>query len=309
MEQISAAKVRYIKLGPGGIWEQSCKNDGTMRVNLSTGHPMTMQWALAGEWEKIAEDWRRHGHNPSVATRYTNEIREYFQDDGTMLWVTFIDDSLHYAFLEPGAPTPLPDESSFRRVKGGWRNFDLKEKKILAKANLSGTYTNLASFRGTSCWVHSPQRLIDRINGNAAPAVLKVLDAQKALIESGSALLKMLSPKPMEILADMLFTAAGWRRTGAIGGNTKDKDLHLEHPLTNELSVVQVKCSASQAQLDQFVEMFNSAQHYTRAFFLYHSSSGLLSTTDERVYVLDAEAITEQVIELGFMRWLIEQNS
>lgn len=309
MEQISAKKIRYIKLGPGGVWEQPCKREGVMRVNLSTGHPMTMEWALAGEWDKISEDWRKHGHSPSVATRYTNEIREYFEDDGTMLWVTFIDDSLHYGFLEPGQPTALPDESSFRRVKGGWRNVDLKDGKVLAKANLSGTYTNLASFRGTSCWVQSPERLVDRINGNAPPAVIKVLDAQKALIDSGSAVLKMLSPKPMEILADMLFTAAGWRRTGAVGGNIRDKDLHLEHPLTNELVIVQVKCFAQQSQLDQFVEMFNATQHYARAFFLYHSSSAPLSTVDERVHVLDAEKITEQVIELGFMRWLIEQNS
>lgn len=309
MEQISANKVRYIKLGAGGMWEQSCKAEGKLRMDLSTGHPLTMKWAVAGEWDKIAKDWREHGCTPSVATRYTNEIREYFEDDGTTLWVTFINDSLHYAFLEPGTPTPLPDESSFRRVKGGWKNVDLRENKVLAKASLSGTYTNLASFRGTSCWVQSPQRLIDRINGNAPPAVMRVLKAQEELVEAGSALLKMLGPKPMEILADMLFTAAGWRRTGAIGGATKDKDLHLEHPLTNELVVVQVKCSARQSELDQFVEMFNSTQHYSRAFFLYHSGAARLRTPDEQVYLLDAEEITKQVIELGFMRWLIEQNS
>ncbi len=309
MESISAEKVRYIKLGVGGAWEQQCKDDRVMRVGLSTGHPLIQQWALAGEWGKIAQDWRDSGHSASVATRYTNEIREYFEDDGTTLWVTFINSSLHYAFLAPGRPTPLDDESSFRPVQGEWRNVDLREGKVLAKSRLSGTYTNLASYRGTSCWVPDPQRLVARINGSASPAVSKVQEAQRLLVESGAAILKMLGPKPMETLADMLFTAAGWRRTGGVGGTTKDFDFYLEHPLTNELAVVQVKCSATQRELDEFVEKFTSSQVYARGFFVHHSSSKPLSTADERVYLMDAEAVTEQVIELGFMRWLIEENS
>lgn len=306
---VEASKVRYLKLGAGGIWEQPCKDGNVMRVGLSTGHPLTMQWAKAGAWDKIAQDWRENGHSASVATRYTNEIREYFEDDGTTLWVTFINGSLHYAFLQPGSPTALDDESSFRPVQGEWRNVDLKEGKVLAKSNLSGTYTNLASYRGTSCWVPDPQRLVARINGIASPAVLRVQQAQQALVESGVGLLKMLGPKPMEILSDMLFTAAGWRRTGGVGGTTKAFDFYLEHPLTNELAVVQVKASASQKELDEFVDSFNAAQVYTRGFFLHHSSPKPLSTADERVYLMNAEAITEQVIELGFMRWLIEENS
>ena len=62
-------------------------------------------------------------------------------------------------------------------------------------------------------------------------------------------------------------------------------------------------------ELDEFVESFTAAQVYTRGFFLHHSSSKPLSTSDEGVYLMDAEAITEQVIELGFMRWLTEENS
>lgn len=309
MDTIKAGKVRYIKLGAAGGWEQKCKDDGVMRVGLTTGHPLTMEWALAGQWDKIRQDWRDNGHSASVASRYTNEIREYFEDDGTTLWVTFINASLHYAFLQPGKPTALDDESSFRPVQGQWRNVDLKEGKVLAKSNLSGTYTNLASYRGTSCWVPDPERLVARINGIASPAVLSVQQAQRALVDSGVVLLRMLAPKPMETLADMLFTAAGWRRTGGVGGTTKAFDFHLEHPLTNELAVVQVKAAATQKELDEFAESFTAAQVYTRGFFLHHSSSKPLSTSDDGVYLMDAEAITEQVIELGFMRWLMEENS
>lgn len=154
-----------------------------------------------------------------------------------------------------------------------------------------------------------PDRLVARINGIASPAVLSVQQAQRALVDSGVVLLKMLAPKPMETLADMLFTAAGWRRTGGVGGTTKAFDFHLEHPLTNELAVVQVKSAATQKELDEFVESFTAAQVYTRGFFLHHSSSKPLSTSDDGVYLMDAEAITEQVIELGFMRWLMEENS
>ena len=229
MEPVVASRVRYIKLGTGGSWEEKCKSDRVMRVGLSTGHPQTMEWARAGQWQKISDDWKAHGHSQSVATRYTNEIRQYFEDDGATLWVSFINSSLHYAFLEPGLPIALDDESSYRPVRDSWRNVDSKEGKVLAKSSLSGTYTNLASYRGTSCWVPDPQRLIARINGAASPAVLKVQEAQRALVDSGASLLKMLNPKPMEILADMLFTAAGWRRTGGVGGVTRDFDFHLEH--------------------------------------------------------------------------------
>ncbi|WP_341726858.1 hypothetical protein [Pseudoxanthomonas putridarboris] len=50
-------------------------------------------------------------------------------------------------------------------------------------------------------------------------------------------------------------------------------DFHLEHPLTNELAVVQVNRSATQRELDDFVESFNASQVYTRGFFLHHSSA------------------------------------
>lgn len=314
MKRIAAEKIRYIKLGEGGRWERECLEKGILRMGLCTGHPGAMKMELAGDWDDVARDWLSNGHSLSVSTRYTREIREFFEDDGTMLWVTYIGDSLHWGFLEPEPPEVFrpddpEDETTFRRIRGGWKNTDIREGRILAKSSLPGTLTNLASYRGTSCWVHDSKRLLARINCEITPEVARAEAAHAELVASAVPLVQSLHDKHFETLVDMLFTAAGWRRVGAIGGNTSIKDLDLEQPLTCEKAFVQVKCSTTQHALDAYVDHAAQMSHYQRLFFVYHSSRKPLVTDDPSVTVMDAKEVAERAIELGFMRWLLDMNS
>lgn len=312
-KRVAAERIRFIKLGKGGKWEADCKTKGILRLGFETADPTSMELALAGRWEEYAADWARHTKNPGVATRLAGEVREYFEDDGHILWVTFIQDSLHWGFLEPGTPEPYnfsgnDDLSTFRKMRGGWRNTDIHGVRILAKSDLPGAITSLSGFQGTSCWVKDGRRLLARINGEQTPEVARAEAAQVELVLAAIALVRGLRPADFEILVDMLFNAGGWRRIGGIGGQTKTKDLDLEHPIHKERAFVQVKSQTSQKILNGYVDELQKMAHYDRMYYVYHTSAKPLSCEHPKVTLLDAEDVAQLAIDQGFMGWLINMN-
>ncbi|KRD32082.1 hypothetical protein ASE35_14110 [Lysobacter sp. Root916] len=310
-KHIAAEKIRYVKLGKGGEWESDCAARGILRMGFETADPYSMELALAGRWEEFSAAWAKD-RKSGVATRYAGEVREYFEDDGTTLWVTFIDDRLHWGFLAPGNPQVNDpdnpeDSSTFRKVRGGWRDADINGR-VLAKSSLPGTISSLSSYRGTSCWVHDERRLLARINAVQTPEVTRAEAAHRELIAAAVPLIQKLQPAEFETLIDMLFNAGGWRRIGAIGGQIKTKDLDLEHPIHKERAFVQVKSEAKQKVFDEYMAKLKSMTHYDRMYFVYHTSGKPLICDDPKVTLLGAGDVAQFTIDQGFMGWLIEMN-
>jgi hypothetical protein len=80
-----------------------------------------------------------------------------------------------------------------------------------------------------------------------------------------------------ELLVDLLFARAGWRRVSGLGGTMKHIDLLLEQPITGERARVQVESSADQKVLDTCVAAFEASQQASRFFFVCHSPRGKLA--------------------------------
>jgi hypothetical protein len=146
---ISPKKVRYIKLGEKGIWEEECLKDGTVRLGFWTGKAVRFRLCRAGKWEALRRVFLNKGNDSVRAGTFTTAIRAFFEDDGTTLWITFHGDHMYWGFLKP-TPPQADDGSTWRSVVGGWRCEDLDGKK-LTKGRIGQALAKYAKFPGTSC--------------------------------------------------------------------------------------------------------------------------------------------------------------
>jgi hypothetical protein len=304
---ISPSRVRYIKLGEGGRWEQECLAKGIIRIGFGSADLGRFALCRAGQWEKLADSFITEGKDKATATRSTNELRLFFEDDGATLWVTFVGERLCWGLVDGTAPEPHIDGGGvWRTVAGGWRWTDLLGEQ-LTKDRLSGALTKLAAYRGTSCDVDVSNYVIRRINGQKTPEVERALLASQEMKTAVLGLMKLLTWHDFETLVDLVFSTSGWRRVGRVGGTQKTLDLDLSLPSTGERAFVQVKAKTSSAELASYVGKLEGLGPYDRMFYVFHS--GEAATDDERVTVIGPPQLAELVMDAGLVSWLIRKVS
>ena len=173
--------VRYIKLGQGGGWEAECIADGIIRFGFSTARGDQFAMSSAGRWANLTASFIAEGRGPGTATRFTNEVKLFFEDEGRTLWLTFHGASLYWGFLTREPAERHPDgDGTFRRVDDGWKNHDLLGEPLTTD-RLSGALTKLAAYRGTSCGVDVADYAVRRINGQKVPEVESAISAVAAM--------------------------------------------------------------------------------------------------------------------------------
>ena len=118
---ISPPRVRYIKLGHAGAWESECLDRGIVRLGFGTAKPARLDLCLRGRWAEVKQSFAAEGKDPGTTTNFANQVRIFFEDDGTTLWLTFVGEHLCWGFLAPGAPAPHAGGNGvWRAVAGGW---------------------------------------------------------------------------------------------------------------------------------------------------------------------------------------------
>jgi Restriction endonuclease len=245
-------KVRYIKLGEHGRWERPSIERGRLHFGYDMADARKLALARVADWSGLTRALRSEGHSEAAATRITNQMRVFFEDDGSILWLTFSGQRLFWGHVGP--ERPLPEENGdgiWRPMEGGWRPRDPNEPQ-LTKANLSGQITKLALYRGTSCWVddHAADYITRRIEGRPIPQVEQARALARELRGALTRLLQLLEPRDFETLVELVFEQSGWRRLAKTGGVEKGIDLDLQQPITGERAFVQVKSRTSQEEFD-----------------------------------------------------------
>lgn len=307
IRRIAPARTRYIKLGEGGAWEQECVRDGIIRFSFGTGRAHLFSLCVGGTWGQARGVWMADGRDAATATRFANESRMFFEDDGATLWVTFHGETLWWAFLEPGQPTPYTDQHSVtRRVVGAWCCMDINGEQ-LTRDRLSGSVNKLSAYRGTSCSIDVEDYLVRRINGEKTPEVERAIAALESMRASALDLMRLLGPRDFETLVDLVFSTSGWRRQGVIGKTQKTLDLDLMLPSTGERAFVQVKSRTDSAELASYVAQLDSLGPHDRMFYVFHT--GDPSTDDERVTLVGPECLAELVVDAGLVEWLLRKVS
>lgn len=306
-ETVTARHVRYIKLGPGGSWEEECIANSWVRFGFNSGTEERYRICLDRDWDRLRDSFLNEGHNAGTATHFTNETRAFFEDGGDTVWVTFVGERLLWGKLTSDSPVPhLEGNSVTRQVAGGWSDADLNGER-LRKDNLSGALTKLVGFRGTSCNVDVMDYVLRRINGLKVPEVERGIAALGEMTQAMLDMIRLLGPKDFEILVDLIFSTSGWRRQGVVGKTQKTLDLDLILPSTGERAFVQVKSRTDSRELAEYVSRIDDADEFNRMFYVYHT--GHATTEDQRVVVIGPEKVAEMAVEAGLVGWLIRKVS
>src|SRR5271165_7025543 len=260
----------------------------------------------SGRWNDLSKSFIAEVKKKGTATRFTNELRLFFEDDGSMLWITFMGERLYWGMVDNAKPALHPDDNGvWRPIRGGWQSTDLRGEQ-LTKDRLSGALTKLAAYRGTSCDVDVSDYVVRRVNGEKTPEVERALVASKEMKASALDLMKLLVPHDFELLVDLVFTTSGWRRVGILGKTQKTLDLDLLLPSTGERAFVQVKSKTTSAELEEYIAKIEDGP-YDRMFYVFHS--GRADTGDPRVTVIGPEQLADLVIDAGLVSWLIRKVS
>jgi hypothetical protein len=306
---VSAEHVRYIKLGERGRWEAVSERTQTIRIGFNSERPDRFALCMAGDWTGVAESFRAQGKAKGTATRIANELRLFFEDSGSTLWITFMGERLCWGFTDGGVPErQAPNEGVTRHIRGGWRDRDLLGEPLV-KDRLSGALTKLAGYRGTSCRVDVRDYVVRRINGERSSEIERALAARTELQQATLPLIRQLGDRDFELLVDLIFSASGWRRIGIVGGTQKTKDISLQLPSTGEQAFIQVKSTTTPGDMAAYAATLDERGPFDRMFFVYHTSATELSSDDDRVVVIGPKKLAEMVIDAGLVGWIIEKVS
>lgn len=309
MERVKADRALFIKLGEGGRWESGCLADGTLRFGyLEIPHEVCM----AGDWPEVKRLAMAFSRNKGVATFHSTQVRQFYEADDKVLWITFHSDRLWWCFSGRDV-TRLPNNEKERQAIGGWKASDIHGETLL-KGRLSGRLLAVQGFQGTICTVSDLNYLLHKINGTVEPHVAVAQAAYENLQAALVPIIRKLHPKDLEILTDLVFRQSGWQRVGVSGGTEKDIDLDLISPVTGERIAVQVKSKANAAVWRAYREKYADMRGFSRFYFVTHSPDKNLrkeaAVADDPDFVLwDVERLAAQAVRGGLTGWLLDKAS
>jgi hypothetical protein len=187
-----------------------------------------------------------------------------------------------------------------------WSNQSLKGK-LLPVADLPGTVTTTAGFKGTVCIPAAWQAALRIIGDKKDPEAERAADARGEYVEAVRKIIKRLSPQDFEQLIDLILTRSGWARISTLGKTREGIDLEAQNLAADEIAFVQVKSSANQYVLNDYVERFKTRRDfYARMIFAVHSPSGKLTPPADlpAVQLWTDERVAQLVVRLGLGEWV-----
>jgi hypothetical protein len=140
-------------------------------------------------------------------------------------------------------------------------------------------------------------------------AYKKLQASQQRVIQDVQAAIRGLHWKDFEVLVDLVFRQAGWRRRSMLGESMKYVDLELVEPITGEAYQVQVKSKATLTEFESYAQRF-SREGFRKLYFVVHSPSRDLETLDnefEDIELVLPRRLGELVAEVGLVRWVLDK--
>ena len=301
---VTADRAYYIKLGRGGQWETECLREGTLRFGYGdTPHEL----CVARDWPAVKNFWTELRGNAGTAARDTSQIQAFYEAGERDLFITFAHGLLHWC--RPTGPIEvLPDGDRRRATLNGWRS-QSAHGSPLSSDRISGHLLKVQMFRGTICQVKPFDYLLRKLNDQLSPEVTAAEEAERILMESIIALMRLLTWQDFELLVDLMFSASGWRRVGVVGRAQKSVDLELILPTTGERAFVQIKSQASNAGLRDYAARFDQADLYDRMFFVWHTGTIGTDKTSDTITLVGPERLARMVLDAGLSSWLREKVS
>ncbi len=307
MKKIKAQKILFIKLGQGGEYEEECIKNNTLKLGFrKVDHNLCKN----GKWEEIKEYFiNKESTTKSSSTNQTNQIKQFYEEDESTLWVTFYANKLWWCFSKP-IITQQKDKTKTRPVINKWSDKDISGN-VLLLSNISGKLLKTQGFRGTICKVQESDYAIKKINCEQLREVVEVEKALSNLQLKLALLIQNIQWKDFETLIDLIFRQAGWQRISDKGKTQKTLDLELLSPVTGEKAIVQIKAQSNLKEFLKYQEEFSVMNDYSKFFYVVHTADENLKNyqneTETIIYL--NEKISELTISSGLIEWVIKKTS
>ncbi|MFY9725214.1 MAG: restriction endonuclease [Bryobacteraceae bacterium] len=296
--------MRYVKAGRGGRWWRASKDNGQVHLGWNT---VPADLLLKPNFPKIKRLLMAQGG----AAQDINALRALLDSPSKHVWVTFEDGCMWWCTVRDGATVNPKGESDelghfWLLCDRPWSNKSLNGT-LLAVADLPGTVTRVAGFRATVCEPKDWPTILRIIQDQKDPDATKAAEARRRYMEAVLKTVKRLSPKDFELLIDLILGRTGWARISTLGQTREGIDIEAENLTADEIAFVQVKGSATQGVLDDYVERFKErSDFYTRMIFAVHSPNGELTPPADlpAVQLWTGDRVAELVVRLGLGEWV-----
>lgn len=309
MKAIEPIKIRFIKLGGGGEWEQSCIENNTVRLDYNSPHH---QESLDGNWDVVRAYWlKMRNDDKGTATRDVNQIRDFYELKEDDVWITFYKRKMYWCHASSKVIETEVGGARIRNVIGKWSSVDKKGKELRIE-NIDGRVTQVQGFRGTICSVDLPEYLIRKINGETIAETENAKESLRKLKSDVEKLVQGLWWHDFELLVDLIFSNIGWQRVSVRGKTEKDIDLDVKLPATGKRAFVQIKSSTSREEIESCIEKYKGYDEFDAMYLVYHTCKSDLTGIEGRdsdVYLWDVKKISSLVVDTGLVEWLIDKRT
>jgi hypothetical protein len=300
--------VRYVKNGRGGQWWLAAQTNGQVHLGWKI---VPKELLLTPDFRRIEHLIQAHCGARQGATQDFNALRDLLDGPSKHLWVTFEDGCMWWCTVRDGASVNpngegLTEGNFWLTCERPWSNRTI-DGKLLAISDLPGTVTTTAGFKGTVCMPKDWQAILRIIQGQKDPDAAKASEARAAYVQAIKGMVKRLSPKDFEQLIDHILARTGWARISTLGKTREGIDVEAENTAIGEIAFVQVKSSATQESLNDYVERFTQRREvYARMIFAVHSPIGKLTPPVDlpEVQLWTGERVAQLVVRLGLGEWV-----
>lgn len=303
---IDIRKAYYIKLGAKGAWEKSCLDENKLRIGWVD---QSLEEINRGDWEALKAKYAGSYPSHGAASMDFNALKRIVESTSDDVWITFHRSQLYWCRV--GEPGIFEDDTSRYRKVDCWRNQDIKGHPLLI-SQIPGSISKIQRFQATVCAVEDISGLSRLLNDRPSPTFQAISAAKGELVKQVEQGLKPLHWKDFEILVDLVFRNAGWRRKSVIGESVKDVDLALEEPITGEQYQVQVKTAATVGDFEEFEKYALQFPPgiFRRFYFVAHSPDSRLThyhSTVDGVELILSERLAQMVVDSGLTDWLLNK--
>jgi hypothetical protein len=311
MEPIVIKNAYYVKLGRGGAWADDSLQNGIIRIgwkNQTLDDINNWRESAIRETELRSREKDGVTTAKSAITNDTRALSKIVHSTPEDVWTTFHGPYMWWCRV--GTDGIQQDAiSKYRTVAGQWSKCDIEDKPLIIN-QLPGRLAMKQRFSGTICGFDEDQlddlrRLLNRETSEESQAILKAKESLTKLVENGLALLHW---KDFEILVDLVFRNAGWRRVSCVGETMKSVDMELEEPITGDRYQVQVKSDATMADFTEYADKFDGSD-FRKLYFVVHNpkEKWINAPTYDDVELVLQERLAQMVVDFGLVNWLLEK--
>jgi hypothetical protein len=304
VQEESIRHAHYIKLGAGGKWAASSIAKGRLRFGWSS---IPLAEIRDADWTAIRNRLASGQHNKGTVTSDTERLRDIVTSTRADMWITFHDSHLWWGRLSAD-PVVEDKVSKYRSLIGGWRNTDVTGTPLTIN-RVPGVIAQLQGFRGTACSVRDADALRRLVNAEFSPAYRQLEESNRRVVQDLQAAIRGLHWKDFEVLVDLVFRQAGWRRRSMLGESMKFVDLELVEPITGEAYQVQIKSKSSVKEFEDYAQRFSS-EGFRRLYFVVHSPTPELAVLEHEfddVELVLPQRLAELVTDGGLVRWVLDK--